>query len=41
MRDQKRKGGFHKNTKYICPECGLVKMKTNVRKNRDKTKFEY
>lgn len=29
MKDIKRKGGFHKKTKYICKNCGLVKMKNN------------
>ena len=30
MKDVKRKGGFHKQTKYKCPNCGLVKMKKNT-----------
>ncbi|MEA2071193.1 MAG: hypothetical protein U9O98_07880 [Asgard group archaeon] len=34
MKDVKRKGGFHKHTKYICPECGLVRMKRNRKKKR-------
>lgn len=31
MKDMKRKGGFHKKTKYVCPECKLVRMKVNKR----------
>ena len=29
MKDIKRKGGFHKQTKYICPECKYKKMVKN------------
>jgi len=29
MKDVKRKGGFHKQTKYVCPECGLIRMIEN------------
>jgi hypothetical protein len=29
MKDIKRKGGFHKQTKYICPECDFKKMIRN------------
>jgi len=29
MKEVKRKGGFHKHTKFVCPECGLVRMKKN------------
>ncbi len=29
MKQVKRKGGFHKKTKFQCPECGLVRMKEN------------
>jgi len=29
MKDIKRKGGFHKQTKYQCKSCGLVRMKSN------------
>jgi hypothetical protein len=29
MKDIKRKGGFHKQTKYICPECNYKKMVKN------------
>ena len=29
MKDIKRKGGFHKQTKYICPDCGFKKMIKN------------
>lgn len=29
MKQVKRRGGYHKQTKYKCPECGLVRMKTN------------
>ena len=32
MKNVKRKGGFHKNTKYICPNCNFVRMKSNKRK---------
>jgi len=27
MKAVKRKGGFHKKTKFQCPECGLIRMK--------------
>ena len=30
MKPVKRKGGFHKQTKFICPQCGLVRMKKNT-----------
>ncbi len=29
MKPVKRKGGFHKQTKFICKRCGLVRMKAN------------
>lgn len=29
MKDIKRKGGFHKQTKYQCKSCGLIRMKKN------------
>ncbi len=29
MKQVKRKGGFHKQTKFQCPECGLIRMKKN------------
>lgn len=29
MKPIKRRGGFHKQTKYKCPECGLTIMKKN------------
>ena len=29
MKTVKRKGGFHKQTKYLCPKCGLIRMKKN------------
>ncbi len=29
MKHVKRKGGFHKQTKFQCPNCGLVKMIKN------------
>ena len=29
MKQVKRKGGFHKKTKFQCPKCGLVRMKKN------------
>ncbi len=29
MKPVKRKGGFHKQTKFVCPECGLIRMKRN------------
>jgi len=31
MKPVKRKGGFHKQTKFTCPECGLIRMKKNTR----------
>ena len=34
MVDIKRKGGFHKNTKYICPECKFVKFVKNSRNKK-------
>ena len=30
MKDIKRKGGFHKKTKYVCASCGRVRMKSNA-----------
>ena len=29
MKAVKRKGGFHKKTKFQCSECGLIRMKDN------------
>ena len=29
MKPVGRKGGFHKQTKFKCPECGLNRMKKN------------
>ena len=29
MKEIKRKGGFHKQTKFKCPHCGLIRMKKN------------
>ncbi len=29
MKSVKRKGGYHKQTKFKCPECGLIRMKNN------------
>ena len=29
MKDIKRKGGFHKKTKYECLSCGIIRMKQN------------
>lgn len=29
MKPVKRRGGFHKQTKFKCPECGLTRMKRN------------
>ena len=29
MKDIKRKGGFHKHTKYKCPNCDLLKFVKN------------
>ena len=29
MKQVKRKGGFHKQTKFVCPDCGMIKMKKN------------
>jgi len=26
MKPQKKKGGFHKQIKWVCPNCGLVRM---------------
>ena len=36
MKVIKRKGGYHKQTKYKCPECNLIRMKGHKkqRKNR-------
>ena len=33
MKPVKKKGGFHKNTKFICPNCNYTRMKTNKRKD--------
>ncbi len=29
MKVIKRKGGFHKQTKFQCKNCGLIRMKPN------------
>ena len=38
MKLVKRKGGFHKNTKFKCPQCSLIRMKPN-KKSKNKNHY--
>ena len=29
LKEVKRKGGFHKQTKFKCSNCGFIRMKAN------------